>query len=133
MKRIAEEHDSGGRQAFGDRHRADPAAHRAPTKGKLVRIAAEIAGIPLGFLDHRRDQLGGPIGRLAALCAIRELHTTNRKVELVLERDEESMIGATTGAVRQQKTSGCTHEARRIRRASVMSAIRCAASSSAPP
>ena len=32
MKRIAEEHDGGGRQAFGDRHRADPAAHRAPTK-----------------------------------------------------------------------------------------------------
>ena len=57
----------------------------------------------------------------------------SRKVELVLERDEESMIGATTGAVRQKKTSGSTHEARRIRRASVMSAIRCAASSSAPP
>jgi hypothetical protein len=43
------------------------------------------------------------------------------------------MIGAATGAMRQKKTSGSTHEAKRIRRASVMSAMRCAASSSAPP
>lgn len=133
MKRIAEEHDSGGRQAFSDRHRADPAAHRAPAESELGRSAAEIGGIPLGFLDHRRDQLGSTIGCLAALRSVRELHPTNRKVELVLECDEESMIGAATGAMCQKKTSGSTHEAKRIRRASVMSAMRCAASSSAPP
>ena len=124
VKRVAQQHDCSGGKSLGDRHRTDATPHRTASEGERTRMAIELSRKAGCFFDKRGDQLRCPVWRLAAFGPIRKLHAAHREIELLVERDQQTVICAPTGAVGEQQTGGQGHDAKRIRRASVMSAIR---------
>ena len=117
MQRVAQQHQTGGRETVGDRHRADAPPHGAPAQHETLRCDGLLGAHRRGLLCDERHQPFGPRRRTpAATAAVGIVHSPHRqRGQRLLEGHEGVVVTVTTGAGRQQHPGDAlrgTHDSR---------------------
>ena len=116
VQRVADQHQSEGREPFGDRHGAHAPTEGASAEDQALRGQAGPSGQRRRPVDHRLDQHRRLVGAATTLAAVGEVHAIHGDAvgsQRLLDCDEGRLVPIRPRPRREQQGALAGHVAGR--------------------